>query len=461
MSHPSGKTRAKKILGRPPASGARADDYLDAFLEMFPPRAIQRIARETGFVQRHRKLDPVAFVYTLAFDTGPQLQRTVEALREAYNERTPNPILSMGGFYERFTPQLVEFLRRCVAHGLAQLRASPGNRLTPKLARFTDLLIQDSTVIRLFAALGKVYPPTRLAKNTKSKRTAGAKVAALFSARANGPARLELFPETTSEIDTLKIGPWVKGSVVLTDLGFYKHQGFARIEENGGFYLSRLKANADPTLIGSHRIHRGRAIELQGKRWSEVAPRLHREALDAEVELSFQRREYRGKHRGDTLRARLVAVWDEEHRIYHTYVTNIPVDALSAEEIAELYRVRWSVELLFKEAKGSFHLDRVATGNRYVAESLIWTSWLALLVSRRGHNVLLEHVAPEERFRYPPLRWSRGFRKESQGFLAPLLKRLKRRQVVPDPIDELVGRLDVLARDPNISRERFRQGWFG
>jgi putative transposase len=460
MSRASRKAR-RTSRSRAPASGAKADDYLDAFLELFPPRVVQRIARETGFVQRHRKLDPVAFLYTLAFDTGPQLQRTVEALREAYNERTPDPILSMGGFYERFTPELVEFLRRCVAHGLAQLRASPGNRLTPKLARFTDLLIQDSTVIRLFAALAKFYPPTRLAKNTKSKRTAGVKVATLFSAQANGPARLELFPESTSEIDTLKIGPWVKGSVVLTDLGFYKHQGFARIEENGGFYLSRLKANANPTLIRSHLVHRGRAIELEGKRWSEVGPRLHREALDAEVELSFQRRAYRGRHSGDTLRARLVAVWDEEHRTYHTYVTNIPVDTLSAEEVAELYRCRWSVELLFKEAKGSFHLDRVATGNRCVAESLIWTSWLALLVSRRGHNVLLEHVAPEERFRYPPLRWSRVFRDESRGFLEPLLKRLKRRKVIPDPIDELVGRLDVRARDPNISRKRFRLGWFG
>jgi len=460
MSHPSGKTRSKS-RGRPATERAHAEDYLEAFIALYPPRVVQRIARESGFVRRHRKLDPVAFLYTLAFETGPQLQRTLEGLRDAYNKQTPDPILSAGGFYERFTPELVEFLRQCVAYGLAQLRVAPGNRLTPKLARFTDLLIQDSTVIRLFAALAKVYPPTRLAKTTKSKRTAGVKVATLFSARANGPARLELFPETTSEIDTLKIGPWVKGSVVLTDLGFYKHQGFARIEENGGFYLSRLKANANPVLIGSHLVHRGRAIELEGKRWAEVAPRLHREVLDAEVELSFQRRVYRGQHRGDALRARLVAVWDKDHREYHTYVTNIPVGVLNAEEIADLYRCRWSVELLFKEAKGSFHLDRVATGNRYVAESLIWTSWLAILVSRRGHSVLLEHVPPEERFRYPPLRWSRVFRDESRGFLPPLLQRMKRRRVVPDPIDELVGRLDVRARDPNITRERFREGWFG
>lgn len=61
--------------------------------------------------------------------------------------------------------------------------------------------------------------------NTKSNRTAGVNVATLFSALANSSARLELFTETINEIDTLKIGPWVKGSPVPAGLGFYKQQG--------------------------------------------------------------------------------------------------------------------------------------------------------------------------------------------------------------------------------------------
>lgn len=458
MSHPSGKTRTKRLRDPrlPPIEDFDPNTYLDAFVALYPPRVIERIARETGFVRRYRKLDPVAFVHTLVFETGPEIQRTLEYLRDAYNRRTPDPILSAGGFYERFTPELVEFLRRCAACGLAQLRSAPGNRLTPKLARFVDIVIQDSTVIRLFPASAKVFPATR------SRGTAaGVKVATLFSARANGPVRLELFGERTPEIDTLKVGPWVKDAILLIDLGFYKHQGFARVEENGGFFLSRLKGKANPLLIGSHLVHRGRAIDLEGNRWSEVAPRLQREVLDAEVELSFQRRAYRGKHRGDTLRARLVAVWDEEHREHHTYVTNLPVEVLTAEEVAELYRARWAVELLFKEAKGAFHLDRVATNNRYVAEALIWTALLTLLASRRSHSVALEALPAEWRSRYPPTRWSRAFREMAREFLPHVLARVHRRQVAPEPIYDLAGRLWVRARSPQITLEAFRTGWFG
>jgi putative transposase len=169
----------------------------------------------------------------------------------------------------------VEFLHLCVAHGLPQLKSAPGNRLSPKLATFEDVLIQDSTIVRLSASLMAHLPATR-----STHPTAGAKIATLVSVRANGPKRVELMPESVSERDTLKPGPWVKESILLFDLGFYKHRGFARIAENGGFYLTRLQTQVDPTIVRSLRIHRGRAIDLEGKSWKEVRPRLQREVMD-------------------------------------------------------------------------------------------------------------------------------------------------------------------------------------
>ena len=71
----------------------------------------------------------------------------------------------MGGFYVALHPRTRRVLRLSWSPSFAPLPGGP----TPKLATSLDLLIQDSTVIRLFAALAKVYPPTRLAKNTKLK----------------------------------------------------------------------------------------------------------------------------------------------------------------------------------------------------------------------------------------------------------------------------------------------------
>jgi len=79
ISHPSGRTRSKRgtVMS---TSHATPDDYLEAFLTLLPSRVILRTARESGFIRRHRKLDPVAFLYTIAFETGPQLQHTVDTV---------------------------------------------------------------------------------------------------------------------------------------------------------------------------------------------------------------------------------------------------------------------------------------------------------------------------------------------------------------------------------------------
>jgi hypothetical protein len=110
------------------------------------------------------------------------------------------------------------------------------NRLTPKPAWYTNLLTQNPKVIRLFAPLAQAYSATRLAKNTKSKRTAGGKVATLCSARARytraprAVARDHLGDRHAEDRHVSQ------GVGILPDLGFYKPQGFSCIEENGGFF---------------------------------------------------------------------------------------------------------------------------------------------------------------------------------------------------------------------------------
>ena len=45
------------------------------------------------------------------------------------------------------------------------------------------------------------------------------------------------------------------------------------VDRNGGYFITRLAANADPCIVGTDRQWRGRAIELDGKPLREVAGR--------------------------------------------------------------------------------------------------------------------------------------------------------------------------------------------
>jgi putative transposase len=37
---------------------------------------------------------------------------------------------------------------------------------------------------------------------------------------------VSLYAETTNDLKTLRIGPWIKDRILLIDLGFYKYQVF-------------------------------------------------------------------------------------------------------------------------------------------------------------------------------------------------------------------------------------------
>lgn len=237
----------------------------------------------------------------------------------------------------------MKFLPACVLHGLENITQGQNRILKDKLAGFKDLVTQDSTVIRLHEKLAKKWPAAR----TK-KIAAGVKVCLLISAVADGPKSVALRGERTSDVKTLRIGPWIKERILLIDLGFYKHQIFARIDENGGYFVSRLKGKVDPIIVGTNIKWRGRTIDVVGKKLSEVLPKLKLQVLDVEVEVEFKRRKYKEKQSKDTKLLRLVAIYNVEDKKYHVYLTNLPDERLDAKDIAVLYSARWEVELIFK-----------------------------------------------------------------------------------------------------------------
>lgn len=163
-----------------------------------------------------------------------------------------------------------------MANGLSQLKEADGPVLAVRPSIFEDNLIRDSSVRRLHAKLATLWPVTRL-----KKVAAGVRVDTMVSVRAHGPKSLALVGERTPDVELLRPGPWVKGRPLLFDFGYYSHRLFAKFGENGGSFLSRLKANADAVFLRSLRVHRGRALDLEGKRLSEILPRLEREVLDA------------------------------------------------------------------------------------------------------------------------------------------------------------------------------------
>jgi IS4 transposase len=417
---------------------------------MFSPKFLRKTAVDTGLIKRERKIDAVVMFWVLTLSFGVRLQRTLASLKRSY-EKEAHDKLSDSSWYYRFTPELVAFLKACVIHGIEYLAQEQSHNLNKKLLKFQDVLIQDSTIVRLHTSLAKLYPAAR-----SKGEAAGLKIAVLVSAVGNTPESISIYKERTNELKTIRVGPWIKGKILLIDLGFYKYQLFARIAENGGFFVSRLKDNSNPLIIKANRTWRGQSIDVCGTYLQDVLPKIQRQILDVEVEVSFKRRAYNGIKRHDTHRFRLVAIYNDEDEKYHTYITNINSDILEPEDIGKLYGARWDIELMFKELKSRYALDALNTKNPQIIEALIWVAILTLLVSRRTYfNVRKIHKG-KNIVRFTQLRWSIIFAENADDQLTLLLRYMG----ITRTLETIGGVYESQALDPHVNRERFRAEWW-
>jgi putative transposase len=347
--------------------------FVKRLRDAFPREWLEAQAKDTGLLKRIRRFDPVVLFWVLIMHVGTGTQACLDELRRGYNRRAD--ALAYSSFYARFTPELVAFLHRCVLRALEVLPQWSNVRLHESLRGFKDILIQDSSIIRLHEKLAAKYPITR-----GRKAAAGIKLSCLTSVVADGPKSLRLHPERTAESKTLRIGPWVKDNILLMDLGFYKHHAFAKIKENGGHFVTRLKDSANPLVLNANTV-RGRSINVEGERLHDVLGRLQRRVLDCEVELDFRRRNYNGTSRKDVVQVRLVAIRNEETNAYHCYLTTLG-EEFTPEEIASLYACRWEVEIVFRQLKDKHGLDKIPFSNESAIHALIWTSILVLIAQR-------------------------------------------------------------------------------
>ena len=148
-------------------------------------------------------------------------------------------------------------------------------------------------------------------------------------------------------------------------------------------------------------------MALVGQRRQDVLPRLEREALYAQVTVTFSRRRYAGRRRREQLSLRLVAIRDPRTEDYHFYLSNIPPEKLPASDVQSVYASRWQIELLFKELKGTYRIDEVPSRKRCVVEALIYAALLIWMTSRQLLVAVHAKLARDLRERLPHRRFAR------------------------------------------------------
>lgn len=345
-------------------------------------------ADAAGVIRRRRVFSPasLARTFVLGFLRRPDAS-DAELARLAAESGAP---VSPRAVAHRQTPALAAFLEELFRRAVRVVVGSD-RVLAPILGRFTAVTVLDSTVIPLPDAQADRF---RGCGGRDGLGAAAVKLQTESDLRTGALAHVEVesgrSPDGATPRQHVRRG---KGSLRITDLGYFWIDVFAAMVRAGEHVLSRLEFGTgvrlpDATAVDVLRWLGGppgpfvdRPILLGRKDrlgCRLVAWRLPQEQADRRRQKV--RDEFRRKWGREPSAGRLA--WCD----WTIPVTSVPGDRLTPSEAAVLYRARWQVELVFRrwKSRGRVVADEVRDEARRMIR--VWARLLAAVV---GHGLMV------------------------------------------------------------------------
>lgn len=157
--------------------------------------------------------------------------------------------------------------------------------------------------------------------------------------------------------------------------------------------------------MGENLTWRGHSIKLKGKRWHDIKDQLHRDLVDVQVEVEVKKQSRLGRRSKITKIWRMVGIKNAETGEYHWYLTNMPTEMVSAQDVAKIYALRWQIELFFKTLKTHARARNLKSQNEWVMEAMLWAAMILSLINVALRQAVTEHLPENQRKRVPWLRW--------------------------------------------------------
>jgi len=358
-----------------------ASTMVRQFKHTFDEESLNELGKATRLCQREREATPYRLMVTLmeAFSCGKldsiaDIHRTFNALCEREVQYKPfHNQLAKRGF-----PQFVRLMLTRLLNDLActVLRFAPDS----PFAGFEHILMQDGTSFAVKPTLADTFPG-----RFTTISPAAVELHVNLDLASEVVEHVTLSADSAGEREFLPAVEDMRACLVLADRGYFSKKYFRALEQSGGCFIVRGKTDINPLIhkaIGPH----GHEVKwFRNKRLKAVKSRLSRyQHLDMTVRFDSG---------GEVFECRLVVHPHIRRDATPRFLlTNLAPETFSPEHISDGYRLRWQVELLFKEWKSHANLRAFDTANANIAEGLIWASLCAATVKRYCAH-MTQHIA--------------------------------------------------------------------
>jgi hypothetical protein len=285
---------------------------------------------------------------------------------------------------QRHSPKLVRFFEE-LFRGAAKIVVGSTKALAPILERFTRVTILDSTTTTLPDSMEKEF---RGCGGSYNGGKAALKLQTELDLRSGALTHIEIEPGRSPDSATSR--QWAKhprGSLRITDLGYFNLAVFAEMMRAMVYFLSRLQFGTHVMLPDGARVD---ILSWLSKQLGPVVDQMVLLGRDQRLPcrlIAWRVPEEQANRRRQKLRKETVSKRGQEpsaERLawcdWTILVTSVPADKLTPAEAIVLYRARWQVELLFKRWKSQGLVAQLSGSTEVRQMVRVWARLLAVLV---------------------------------------------------------------------------------
>lgn len=302
--------------------------------------------------------------------------------------------ISSSGLHQRFNQESVEFLKGELCRLVAK-NIQVSEKLKGELSkRFKRIIIGDSCSWQVKPELESEFKGCG-----GDGSAAGIKVQFFFNLLTSAFSCFDIKQGSESDQGYAdNIPKYLKrGDLALFDLGYFKLLVLQKLITLGAFFVSRYLHGTDVFIKSGDEFKKLDLIKLLSKLKTNsafdftvylgskhkvpvrfVAVRLPQAVINQRL----RKLREKAKKKGRTLskREQVLAQWN-------MFVTNTTSDLLSASEITQIYRLRWSVELLFKQFKSTLKIHESNHGNKFRIQCEIIGSLIVAAIIMSFHGL--------------------------------------------------------------------------
>jgi len=334
------------------------DDINELFsTEGFSRKEITRLAFESGFCKRKSgKIDASDFLLhfclhslkgTVSYNdiaAKVEAQTGINASRQAYHQRMGDPCVV---FFEKVLETVIN--SKYPAKNVDELAEA---------RKFTRILVQDSTIIRLPLRLFDIFSGVKNAHTS----VCNARIQGVYDLIARKFIKFSIDSYKKNDLSVTLDMPVEPGDLVLRDRGYFNVRAMKTFKEKGADTINRYKHKT--TLFDTESGEEINLLEYLKKHGSideivlagseeKYKVRIIAKPVNEETS-NLRRMKAKKESKGKNPSKKLLELMS-----WSIFVTTITDPEISFETILLLYGFRWRIENIFKTWKSNFSFDTI------------------------------------------------------------------------------------------------------